>query len=60
MVEMRRKKKCCIDWQSLGHAGVGGENGLKPGPDQGLVTSGGLRVCPCLQIVPKRNASVCA
>jgi hypothetical protein len=60
VVEMRREKKYCIDWQSLGHMGVVGENGLKPGPDQGPVTSCGLSVCPCPQIVPKRNASVCA
>ena len=38
--------------------GVGGENGLKSRPDQGPVTLGGLRVCPCPQIVPKGSASV--
>ena len=60
VVEMRMYKKYCIDWQSLGHTGVGGKNGLKPRPEQGPLTSGGLRVCLCRQIVPKRNVSVCA
>jgi hypothetical protein len=54
-----RGKNCYIDWQSLGHIGVGGENGLNPRPDQGPLALGGMRVCSCSQIVPKRNASVC-